>query len=294
MKLSDKDLIDELKRRFDENSQALTELKEMASELQRVNKKLTESEKLKSNFISNINNEIVNPFASIVGLAHSLAHLKEGNWEKVKVMAKLIHAEAFSLDFQLKNVFKAAEIEAGEAAPAYSIVNIPEIIDRISEDFKLEALAKEIEIITDVCNEIDFFKTDVDKLSIILNNLISNAIKYSFKKGKIDLKVCLQNSNLEITVTDYGKGISPNNRDLIFDRFERFDSGINTPNRGHGLGLSVTKALIDLLDGHISFETEINKGTKFKVIIPNPGDWVKIDGFTGNPDELFFNQPDIF
>ena len=116
--ITDDHLIEELKRRFQATNKNLANIKELNRELVQVNEKLTESEKLKSHFISNITNEIVNPFASIVNLAKNLMWLDKNKQMDVKKIAGLIYLESFRLDFQLKNIFMAAKIEAGEAVPS--------------------------------------------------------------------------------------------------------------------------------------------------------------------------------
>ena len=100
-KLTDQELIDELQKRFEENKKTIQELKDLTEELKIVNKKLEESEALKSHFISNITNEIINPFTSILGLSRNILAVKKENWKKVISMVALIHSEAFNLDFQI-------------------------------------------------------------------------------------------------------------------------------------------------------------------------------------------------
>lgn len=269
-KISDKDLINELKRRFDENKQSLKQLKELNDKLKIVNKKLEESEALKSHFISNISNEIINPFTSIITLSKSILSVKKEDWKKVISMVALIHSEAFNLDFQLRNIFMAAKIEAGEMQPESVNTDLKAMIQTIIDSFRIEALKKEVIINFDYQNEreSDHFKTDPEKLRIILTNILSNAVKFSYHKRNVDFTCRVLSDNTVLTIKDYGTGISKENQKIIYDRFRRVDSGINSLNRGHGLGLSVSKALIDLLNGTIEIESEEEKGATFTLMIP--------------------------
>lgn len=269
-KISDKDLINELKRRFDENKQSLKQLKELNDKLKIVNKKLEESEALKSHFISNISNEIINPFTSIITLSKSILSVKKEDWKKVISMVALIHSEAFNLDFQLRNIFMAAKIEAGEMQPESVNTDLQAMIQSIIDSFRIEALKKEVVINFDYQNERenDHFKTDPEKLRIILTNILNNAVKFSYHKRNVDFTCRSFSDNSVITIKDYGTGISKENQKIIYDRFRRVDSGINSLNRGHGLGLSVSKALIDLLNGTIEIESEEEKGATFTLTIP--------------------------
>ena len=96
---------------------------ELARSLSEVNEKLHDSERLKGHFISNISNEIVNPFTSVLALAENIKRLKEGEIPMAHHMAELIFEEAFHLDFQLKNIFAAALIEAGKEQVKCSVIN---------------------------------------------------------------------------------------------------------------------------------------------------------------------------
>ena len=118
-KLADEDLIEELRNRFRMNREALEELQELNRELQIVNKKLEESESLKSHFISNITNEIINPFTSILGLAKHILSVKKEDWKTVISMVALIHSEAFNLDFQLRNISLQRKLKLEKYVPKF-------------------------------------------------------------------------------------------------------------------------------------------------------------------------------
>lgn len=293
-KITDEFLLNELRKRFQEKEKAINELESMTNELKEVNEKLTESEQLKSHFIANINNEIINPFASVLGLSRNILDVKENDWEKVKYMAKLIFVEAHNLDFQLKNIFAAAEIEAGHVYPQISNVNVIQVIKGVVEDFendlKSKRLKVEIDNQTGTAHEGTFyFKTDSEKFKVIIANLLSNAIKFS-KGAEIKITAKIDDGDLVVSVKDHGIGISDKNKRIIFDRFTRLDTGINSVNRGHGLGLSVVKAFLDLFKGDIKIESQMGKGSTFTVIIPEPDKLQEIDGFSSEGNEIFFED----
>lgn len=298
-KLTDEELIGELRDRMIENSRTLEELKILNEKLTNLNKKLEESEALKSHFISNITNEIVNPFASILGLSRSILSVKKEDWKRVFSMVAMIHSEAFSLDFQLKNVFEAAKIEAGEIYPEIGKVDIKNMVKDVTDSFRIEAQKKKItyDIIYDFQNDegsVFYFRTDPEKLKLILSNLINNAIKFSFENGKIVLKVWTESEKLFISVFDRGTNISDEYQQRIFDRFERVDASITSINRGQGLGLSIIKSLLDLLGGDIHFQNNNENGTEFIINIPEAS--VEEDSFNTslNGNEMFFEDNQVF
>jgi len=296
-KITDKELLSEITQRFEANRKALEELNLLNEELIQVNKKLKESEALKSHFVSNITNEIINPFTSILGLSKAILSVDKENWKRVISMIALIHAETFSLDFQFRNIFVAARIEAGEISPEIYHVDIENLVESVVEAFKFEAKKKQLILNTSFDlpekDGIKFvFKTDPERLKLVLSNLLRNAINFSHEIGQVDIKVWHTDNSIHISVIDYGIGISKENHKVIFDRFNRLDSGINSLNRGHGLGLSVSKAIIDMLNGRVEIDSEIGKGACFTVVIPESDS--PSEGFASDANEAFFNDFDKF
>ena len=291
--LTDRELIEELKKRFDQNKKALAEVQHLNEELKKVNKKLEDSEALKSHFLSNITNEIINPFSSILGLAKNIMSLEKADWKKVQSMVSMIYHEAFNLDFQLRNIFVAAKIEGGEIYPEVLNVDVKQLVESVVDNFKYEMEKKGV---TAECNfdlkpkkgDIYYFKTDPEKMKLIVTNHLSNAVKYSFEGGKIIINVWEEDEQLKISVKDFGTGISKENQRIIFDRFKKLDSGIDSIHRGHGLGLSINKGLLDLLDGDIDISTEEGKGSDFTVIIPEAKS--NISGFAFDDNEMLFGK----
>jgi len=293
--LSDRQLLKELRVRLESSKKAQDELQALSKDYQEVSRKLSESESLKSHFISNISNEIVNPFTSILGLSKAILSVEKNDWKKVVSMVALIHSEAFNLDFQLKNIFVAAKIEAGEVAPNITKVNIRSLIQNVIESFNI--VSRKMGIHIDLQYNVDYgfgknlyFKTDSEKLKLIMSNLINNALKYSYKDSKVIIKVSIEDDILNVSVQDFGTGISEKNQKIIFQRFKRLDSGINSINRGHGLGLSITKALLDVLDGDIMIDSKKGEGSTFLISLPEAKNM--IEGFSGEGNDIFFDDDD--
>ncbi|NJK85092.1 MAG: sensor histidine kinase [Bacteroidales bacterium] len=136
-------------------------------------------------------------------------------------MVSLIYTEAFNLDFQFKNIFSAAKVEAGEIYLELSKANIPGLLDELIDSFKYECKKKKLTIKPLVHNEkLDFtFCTDAAKLRLILSNILSNAIKFSNEGGLIEIECFIGEENLKISVRDYGQGISQENKRNNFRSF---------------------------------------------------------------------------
>ncbi|PBQ33758.1 histidine kinase [Sphingobacteriaceae bacterium] len=293
--LTDTELINELKERFEKNEQLFREQLLLMTELKSVNEKLVVSEGLKSNFLSNIRNEINNPVASILELAKNIS---EGNMsaENIKKFAKLIYSETFGLDFQLRNIFASAEIEAGEAIVSAVSVNIVSLVENTISSFKHQVEKKHIHLhLSSSINTNATFCSDPEKLHLILSNLLSNAIQFSKVGGSVQIRFEIEEGQLCFAILDSGPGISEVNRTIIFDRFRQIEEGSTKTYGGHGLGLCITKSLLELLEGEIMLESEKDKGSLFSIRIKeseNSGSQNDIFSSDGN-DFLFADSENI-
>ena len=266
-KLTDQQIIEELSQRFEQNLKAVKEQERLMDQLEKVNKKLMDSESVKSQFLSNIRNEINNPLSSILGLADKLSQ-KPGDVDQVKYTSSLINQEAFSLDFQLRNIFTAAELEAGELQPNFGKVDIYSLANGVLKKFKHLIAKKDLETIVK-CEENLTFITDANLLNSVLENLVSNAIEYNKEKGTIILDVSTEDENkLHFNVIDTGIGMNESDYKVIFDRFVQLDTGVTKSHLGHGLGLTVTKAQIELLQGSVHVECIIGEGCSIGISVP--------------------------
>ena len=265
-KMTDLELIDEIRKRFEFNRNALQELRMLTQKLEEMNEKLQESEALKSHFMSNIRNEINNPLSAIMGLAgqSSVVNVSAEEWQ---TSAAMIYREAFNLDFQLQNIFMAAELEAGETLPSFAKVDVAAIVisclDKLSHYFEEKALTFAREMPDRAA-----FVSDAQKLELILLNLLSNAAEFSAPNGTVRVLIRCAEHHLTAIVTDDGPGIDPVNQKLAFDRFRQLDIGTTKSHRGHGLGLSLCRSLTDLLGGSLTLESEPGQGTTVTLRLP--------------------------
>ncbi len=267
---TDDQLLDELKFRLEQSRRSLQDLSVVNRKLVDMNKKLEESETLKTNFLSNIRNEINNPLNAIIGLSLQMADIVKT--QEVSKLVSMILSEAFNLDFQLRNIFIAAELEAGEALPNIEHVEVISVLTAVLENFSLHASDRQISLKSTLIGADEegkiFFPTDSEKLQVIMANLLANAIEYS--KPGTDVTVLLEKSDkqLLLKVEDQGIGIDESDLGRIFNRFVQLDTGPARAHLGHGLGLSVVKSLLDLLQGRVEVTSKPGIGSTFTVIIP--------------------------
>jgi len=274
--LKNHQLIEELKRRFDTNFKDLNDQEALIQQLVLVNEKLKKSEALKSNFLSNIKNEFNNPLASVLGMAQILTTTRIANPLVLKKVAHHIFNELSNLDFQLRNIFAAAELEAGEASLEIAEADVEALIQNTIDLCKIKSELKEILVKFKIKKapkqntetaDITKFKIDTYKLQLILMNLMLNSIEFTQTKGKINITLQALEKSISITINDSGMGIPESDRNEIFNRFTQLSTGLAREHKGHGLGLAITKSLIELFNGNIAVNSK-KTGSTFNLTIP--------------------------
>lgn len=287
-KPTDQELIEEIRRRFEFNRNALNDLRAMTAKLESLNEKLQESEALKSHFLSNIRNEINNPLSAIMGLAGQ-SFDRSCDPEVCRKTMSMIYAEAFNLDYQLQNIFKAAELEAGEVEPLIAMVSIGSVVGNCLDKLSYRIKDKTLAVTQDFPDDL-IFPTDAHAFELILLNLLGNAVEFTAQAGEVGVAVEENKSGLTVTVEDNGPGINPTDQEIIFDRFRQLEAGSTKGHRGHGLGLSICWALAELLGGTLDLDSQPGRGCRFVLILPRPDVATVVYASEGN--FFLFNETD--
>ena len=286
--ITDDNLLKEISRRFEEKQASIAEMEFMTKKLLTLNEKNKNSQEVKSKFLSLIKNEFNNPMSSLLNIVNLM--IKKSNDSKILNLSDMMKKELLKLDFSLKNIFSASEIEAGEIANDYSVVKIKAIFDETVDYFS--SIIKEKSLTLKYVNKCDEkIIADSQKLDIILLNLISNACEYSYPDAKVLVTLLCDEKNYIIEVEDEGEGVYKEHTKEIYNRFAHFETGKTRANAGLGLGLSVTRGMVEALDGSIDNITRDSK-TIFIVKIKKI-DEKKIDLSTGfGSNEFIFDASD--
>lgn len=234
-----------------------------------------ESDRLKSAFLANMSHEIRTPMNGIMGFAELLKKPNLSALEQQEFVNIIDHSGARMLNI-INDIIDISKIEAGLMAVSISETNINKQMEYIYTFFKPEADRKGVEI--RMQNGLPLnqstIKTDPEKIYAILTNLVKNAIKFT-ATGSIEFGYILKplNSNpeqfeLEFYVQDSGIGINKNQLNFIFERFRQASESMNRNYEGAGLGLSISKAFVEMLGGKIWVESEKEKGSTFYFTIP--------------------------
>jgi signal transduction histidine kinase len=263
----------------------------LQEEVRKLSARLRESESGKSVFLSNVRNEINNPLASIIGLATSINGLTAE--EKVKKLSALIQKQATQLDFQMRNIIIAAEIEMGEVRPCASRVNIVSLIESQLGYFSHTLTENNIDIELDLPDHVKF-RTDAHLLQTIILNLLANAIEFCGARKKITLSVSQKTTCLEITVRDFGIGMDVRVQQELFQRFKQGESGFCKSHRGQGLGLSIIHALVNQLNGTVNLASALGVGTKVEIKLPELSTECQAGTSSSFGNELLFTVDEEF
>ncbi|MCH9030531.1 MAG: PAS domain S-box protein, partial [Bacteroidetes bacterium] len=238
--------------------------------------KIEEMNKLKTNFLANMSRELRTPLIGIIGYADIIA--AEADNEELKEMAKIVKISGERLNETLNCILDLSRIESEQIEKNYEKINVNNFLTDCKNDFEDAASSKGLWINIVANTEPINVVLDKNLLKKITDNILSNAIKYTHKGGiVIKADYDKDKNKVEFVFADTGVGISKENLDLIFDSFRQISEGFNRKFEGSGLGLTVTKKLVELLGGKISVESELGKGSIFKVELPCNGKLNKCD-----------------
>ena len=235
-------------------------------------KKAEESDQLKSAFLANMSHEIRTPMNGILGFA-SLLNEPELTKDERDEYIKVINRSGIHLLDIINDLIDISKIEAGQMEVTISSFNLREQLQLLMSFFSPEVEKKGMQLRLNIPVEYEemIIQSDKEKLYAILTNLIKNAIKYS-NKGLIEVgfkrKALTNKEFLEFYVKDTGVGIPIEKQKHIFDRFVQAEIDDSKVYEGSGLGLTITKAYVELLEGDIGVKSELGKGSEFFFTIP--------------------------
>jgi PAS domain S-box-containing protein len=244
------------------------EKEKRAIELTNAKENAEESDRLKSAFLTNMSHEIRTPMNGILGFTELL---KEPNLtsDEQQDYIQIIQISGARMLNTINNIVDVSKIESGLIQVDIKETNINEKIEFTYKFFKPEVEIKGLQFLLTKklpSNEA-IIKTDNEKVYGILTNLVRNAIKFTYE-GSIEFGYEKKGEYLEFFVKDTGIGIPKNQKELIFDRFRQGSESHNRGYEGSGLGLSISKSYVEMLDGKIWVESEEGKGSTFYFTIP--------------------------
>ncbi|MFS4447326.1 tetratricopeptide repeat protein [Maribacter sp. 2307UL18-2] len=246
---------------------------------QKSNRELQELNQLKSDFFANISHEFRTPLTLIQG---PIEHLEQNPEEKLeREDIKMIRRNTNKVLGLVNQLLDLSRIDEGKLKLRSTEGNVFKCLRTAAASFNSHAAQRNMDYRVKVPNEILWASFDRDKLEKVVYNLLSNAFKFTGDGEQVSFEAAYESEELIIQVSDCGRGIEEDKLPFIFDRFYQVDSSITKDREGSGIGLSLSKDLVKLMDGTITVSSEAGKGTYFTVQIPME----KIKTFQKQPKE---------
>lgn len=252
-----------------------TEDKYIKSLLIQINRLLDHNQKIKGNYnsielsmrkmLSNISHDLKTPLTVILGYIEMINNDKSLTSEKVMSLLKTVNLKTVEVLALINRFFELVKLESGDKKLNSSRIDICEVSRKIILDYYEILISKEFEVVIDIPDDSVFVSGDEDAIERVLNNLITNAIQYGSDGKMVGLKIRITDNDVFVEVSDKGKGINEMHKDRVFERMYTLEDSRNTNYQGSGLGLTITKRLVEQMEGSISLNSVPFKETTFSV-----------------------------
>ncbi len=249
----------------------ISERKKMEGELIRAKLKAEESDRLKTAFLENMSHEIRTPLNGIIGFSTLLKHKVINEEDRIKYL-EIIEQSGKHLLNIINDLIEISRIESGHIDIRREIFNLNDLMDDLyiffTKSVQMKGLPINLSLIKSISDDNAFINTDASRLKQVLINLLNNALKFTLK-GQISFGYEQKdNKTILFFVKDTGIGIPDNAKEFVFERFRQADDAKTREYGGAGLGLTISKGLVDILGGKIWFDSIYEKGTTFNFTLP--------------------------
>jgi signal transduction histidine kinase len=241
--------------------QVYQDLKSYNQELQRINQ-------LKNQFLASTSHEIRTPLSSILGFAHLLiAQGFDASRERHQEYLNIIQSSGKHLLALINDILDLSKIEANQMEVQWETVDIQSISRTVFALVKEKAATKGLKMVLDIDSDVTTIIADSLRLKQMLLNLLFNALKFT-ESGSVGLQVKKINGFIHFVVWDTGTGIPEEHKGELFQPFSQIANTLVSRDEGTGLGLAVTRKLAELHSGYVEVESEMNKGSRFTIVLP--------------------------
>jgi len=259
----------ELLRTFATQSALALQNARLFQEIEEKSRQLEVANRHKSEFLAHMSHELRTPLNAIIGFSEALVERMFGELNaKQDEYLKDIFASGRHLLSLINDILDLSKIEAGKMELELARFDLPAAIENALILVKGRAANHSIALGLEVDHRLREFVADERKLKQVLVNLLSNAVKFTPEGGRVEVRAASANRGVEISVSDTGIGIAAEDHELIFEEFRQVGSDYARKREGTGLGLSLTKRLVELHGGRIWVKSEVGKGSTFSFTLP--------------------------
>ncbi|MFN8401163.1 MAG: HAMP domain-containing sensor histidine kinase [Anaerolineales bacterium] len=240
----------------------------MAEQLEAADAKQRELEKMRADLIAWVGHDLQTPLASIRAILEALADGMVDDPETVKRYLNTAQRDVRSLSALIDDLFQMAQLNAGGFKLNFENASLADLISDTIESFTELAARQNLTLSGSVDPSLDPVRMDTRRIGRVLNNLIGNAVRHTPAHGEVKVTARRTNSGVEVSVSDTGEGIRADDLPHIFDGFYRGEKSRSRATGGAGLGLAISRGIVQAHGGEIKVESEAGKGSRFTFLIP--------------------------
>ena len=231
--------------------------------------RLAEASRMKSEFISVVSHQLRSPLSNLRWAIELLMSGKLGKIEKKQTeYFRILKENSARMGELVSDLLIVSRIETATLPLKKKEVSLPELINKLISEFEPFAKASNVEIEFRPQKDLPKVFADPTQIRLVVENLIDNAIRYIKDKGKVDIRLERRDKNLYFEIRDNGVGIPKEDQKYIFQKFFRSENILRYQTQGSGLGLYITKSIVERSRGKIGFRSEENKGSTFWFTLP--------------------------
>ena len=257
------------RKRIHKKQEARIRMQEKELEREKeISQKLRNVDRLKDEFLAHTSHDLRTPLHGIIGISESIMDQVEGmQTNEIKNNLAMVTASGKRLASMVDSILDYSRIKAKDLDLKIKNVDLYAIVDLVLNMSQPMISKKKVQLINSIPENLPYVRADENRLQQILFNLVGNAIKFT-ESGSITIKAETLDSMIQISVIDTGIGIPEDKIKVIFESFEQLDLVVDREYIGTGLGLTITKKLVELHNGKIWVESEFNKGSTFYFTLP--------------------------
>jgi signal transduction histidine kinase len=252
----------------DELGSLATNVNRMNDELRRLYGELETASKHKSEFLANMSHELRTPLNAIIGFSQVLRQqlFGEVNEKQAEYLDDILSSGNHLLSL-INDVLDLSKVEAGQVELELADFSLREALERGVVMVRERATTSGVQLTLQLAPGVDIVRGDERRLRQVVFNLLSNAVKFTPAGGRIDIAAERGDGEVQVSVQDTGPGVAPEDRERIFEEFQQTDVGANQ-REGTGLGLALSRRLVELHGGRVEVESELGRGSTFSVHLP--------------------------